>query len=139
VGPSTESTPDPTDRTAVSVLVIDDDRDTRELISQILERAGYTAVTAADGREALARLRSFRPAVIMLDVCMPVMDGAEFREVQRRDRDLLGIPTVVMTAAGKAVEPMLDLAVEQTLRKPIHIRDLLAIVERHCPKPVPGA
>ena len=99
------------------------------MLSLVLARAGYTVITAANGREALEVLRTMRPEMILLDVCMPVMDGAQFRQEQRRNRDWLRIPTVVMT--GAADEPVLDVAVELALRKPIKSRDLLAIVARH--------
>jgi CheY-like chemotaxis protein len=113
----------------VSALVIDDDTDARELLAEVIERAGYSVVTAADGREALELLRTVRPSVIFVDLSMPIMDGAEFREAQRRSREWISIPTVVMT--GTCEEPQLDLAVEQTLHKPVRVSDLLAIVRRH--------
>jgi CheY-like chemotaxis protein len=111
-------------------LIVDDDPESVEVIHEILAREGYDVETAANGADALALLDSIRPALIFLDVQMPVMDGAEFRQVQRRDRDLIRIPTIVMTAA--AVEPLLDLAVEETLRKPVRKDELLRIVRRHC-------
>lgn len=114
----------------VSVLVVDDDPDARELMEMFLTKEGYTVRTACNGREALELLQTIRPSLILLDVQMPVMDGMEFREHQRRDRALLSIPTVVLT--GAAVEPMLDLAVDEALRKPVRGVDLLAIVRRHC-------
>jgi len=113
-----------------SVLVVDDDPDERDLVAGICEHAGFTVATAADGREALDLLARDAPELIILDVCMPIMGGAEFRAEQRRDRRLLEIPTVVMT--GGDDDPFLDLAVERTLRKPFKARDLLAIVRRHC-------
>lgn len=114
----------------IGALVVDDDEDSRMMLADIIERAGYTVATVGDGRQALEVLRSVRPELILLDVCMPEMDGPTFRQVQRRNRAWLSIPTVVMT--GAAEEPMLDLAVEETLRKPIHANDVLAIVNRHC-------
>lgn len=115
---------------AVSVLVVDDDPEAREMMVAILERAGYTAVTAANGLEAVEALHHVRPELILLDVCMPICDGAEFRQAQRRNKDWLKIPTIVMT--GIEAEPVLDVAVEDALRKPIRARDLLALAERHC-------
>lgn len=112
------------------VLVVDDDPDVRDMMDAVLTNAGYAVETAENGYEALALLRSIRPAMIFLDVNMPMMDGPEFRAAQRRDPDLLSIPTVVMTAG--AVDPMLDSDVEQTLRKPARKAELLAIVQRHC-------
>ncbi len=114
----------------IGALVVDDDEDSRMMLAEIIERAGYTVATVGDGRQALEVLQSIRPEVILLDVCMPEMDGPTFRQVQRRNRAWLSIPTIVMT--GAAEEPMLDLAVEETLRKPVQMKDVLAIVQRHC-------
>jgi CheY-like chemotaxis protein len=124
----------PADAPDGCVLVIDDDPDIRDMMDAILTKSGYVVVTAADGDEALRLVRSMRPALIFLDIQMPVVDGAAFREAQRRDAALIRIPTVVMTAAD--VEPFLDLAVVETLRKPAHLEDVLRIARQHC---VPAA
>ena len=113
-----------------SVLVVDDDDDTSDLLASSLCRAGYAVQTASNGAEALALLRANIPDVILLDIEMPVMDGAEFRQSQRRDRRLLDIPTIVMT--GSANEPQLDLAVAHTLRKPFRTKDLLSLLAGYC-------
>lgn len=113
----------------VSALVIDDDPDARELLSAIATKVGYTIATAQNGRDGLELLRTISPGVIFVDLRMPIMSGAEFREAQRRNREWLSIPTVVMT--GTSEEPLLDLAVEQTLRKPVRASELLAIIARH--------
>lgn len=115
---------------AVAVLVVDDDAEERELVASIIASAGYSVVTASDGREALDLLHRVQPELIVLDVCMPIMDGAEFRVEQRRRLDWLRIPTVVMT--GGDDETQLDLAVAHTLHKPFRARDLLAVVREHC-------
>ena len=117
----------------VSVLIVEDEQDTRELLELLVSKAGYSVRTAENGQEALNLLETIRPSLILLDVQMPVMDGAEFRQAMRRDRSLLSIPTVVLT--GAAVEPMLDIAVDEALRKPVKSADLLAIVRRHCGEP----
>jgi CheY-like chemotaxis protein len=113
--------------------VIDDEVDTRDMLCVILSRAGYSVVTARDGRDALAHLRSIRPEMILLDIQMPIMDGAEFRQAQRHDCELIRIPTVVMT--GSKEEPVLDVGVADVLHKPFRARELLAIVNRHCTPP----
>jgi two-component system OmpR family response regulator len=117
---------------SVAVLIVDDDEDARDMLAVLIERAGYSVTTAANGREALDRLRTLKPELILLDVCMPVMDGPTFRQEQRRHWEWLRIPTVVMT--GAAEEPVLDVAVEQALRKPVHAAQVLALVGRHCTK-----
>jgi CheY-like chemotaxis protein len=68
--------------------------------------------------------------MILLDIQMPVMDGAEFRQAQRRNPELLRVPTVVMT--GSKEEPLLDMSVVETLIKPFRRDELLAIVARYC-------
>ncbi|HEY6034142.1 MAG TPA: response regulator, partial [Kofleriaceae bacterium] len=103
--------------TAVDVLLVDDEQDVRDLVSEILSRAGYTVRTASDGRDAIEVLDHVRPSVIIMDLQMPIMNGAEFRQAQRRNREWIKIPTVVMT--GTTDEPLLDLAIEETLKKPV--------------------
>ena len=117
--------------TAVDVLLVDDEEDVRMLITEILSRAGYTVRTAADGRDAIEKLDHITPSVIIMDLQMPVMNGAEFRQAQRRNREWIKIPTVVMT--GTTDEPLLDLAIEETLKKPVRAVKLLEIVGRHAP------
>src|SRR5262245_51372608 len=114
----------------VGVLVVDDDDDARETLAGLIRNAGFSAATARDGREALDQLRTVRPQLILLVVVMPRMDGATFRQEQRRHRDWIRIPTIVMT--GVADEPVLDVAVEDILRKPIRARIILDLVRRHC-------
>jgi len=116
---------------AVSVLVIDDDDDGRELMADALRRAGYSVCTASNGQEGLDRLREVHPEVIFLDVNMPIMDGPHFRQAQRQDEKLLGIPTVVMTSDAR-LNPVLDIAIERTLRKPVKVGELISIAAAYC-------
>jgi CheY-like chemotaxis protein len=112
----------------VSALVIEDDDDARELLADLIARAGYSVRTARDGHEAVELLRIIRPHVIFVDLEMPIMSGAEFRRLQCRNREWRKIPTVIIT--GTNSEP-LDLAIEATLLKPVPTKDLLDIVRRH--------
>ena len=114
------------------VLIVEDNEVTRDVMALILESDGYQVSTAANGRSALERLRGGdRPCVILLDLMMPVMDGWQFREEQRRDRALADIPVVVCTAAGEAAQKA-ALGVADLLSKPVEADDLLAAVRRHC-------
>lgn len=115
---------------SVSVLVIDDDIDTHDMLSVLLAHAGYSVATACNGREALRMLASLRPEVILLDVEMPVMTGPQFREAQRRDKDLIRIPTIVMT--GSKEEPQLDPGIADVLHKPFRSKQLVAAISRYC-------
>lgn len=112
------------------ILIIDDDPEVRDVMSGVIEAAGYDVITASDGEEGLARIEEQHPSLIFLDIEMPVMNGLEFRQHQRHDPDLIRIPTIVMT--GSDIEPMLDLAVEETLRKPARLRDILDLVRQYC-------
>jgi CheY-like chemotaxis protein len=113
----------------VDVLIIDDEADVRDLLSDVISRAGYTVRTACDGLAAIDVLHDVRPNVIIMDLQMPVMNGAAFREAQRHNREWIRIPTVVMT--GTTDETQLDPAVEETLRKPVRSQKILDIVRRH--------
>ena len=116
------------------ILIVDDDRDLREALSEILRDEGYDVAGAADGGEALDRLRRdfHRPALILLDLTMPVMNGWQFREEQRRDPDLSAIPVVVLSAGDHLPEQMGPLGIQEYVRKPIELDHLLAAIERYC-------
>src|SRR5438270_1231539 len=81
-----------------SVLVVDDHPDTGEVLSRLLQRRGYDAVAALSGEEALARLSGALPSVIVLDVAMPGMNGAELLRQIRADPRLKDVPVVVFSA-----------------------------------------
>ena len=67
-----------------TVLIIDDDAATRGMLTRVLNAEGYDTITAQNGAEAVRRLVEVKPCVILLDFEMPVMDGHDFREVQKR-------------------------------------------------------
>ena len=95
-----EERPRPRDESAV-VLVVEDDKDIRELIQLCLESDGLEVVTASDGREALARVEEVRPDAILLDLMMPEVDGWEvIRTLKARDDDIADVPVFMMTAYG---------------------------------------
>ena len=87
------------------VLVVDDDEDIRSIVRDTLETEGYTVEAAANGIEALERLKTPpRPALILLDLAMPLMDGMTLLAELERRKQLAGIQVVVMTAASASVE-----------------------------------
>jgi CheY-like chemotaxis protein len=88
----------------------------------VLEWEGYRVAGAGDGREALDFLRGGgRPSLILLDMMLPVLDGAQFREEQRRDPALAGVPVVVISALDAADCP----AAAAHVRKPFAAEELL--------------
>lgn len=128
-------TPLSSTETSVSVLVIDDDRDIREILDEILVSEGYSVVTAGNGVEALESLKNVKPSLILLDLNMPVMDGFEFRSIQRSDPAIALIPTVVISALYQMRQLIVDLAVDDALAKPVALEHLLRVVRRYCESP----
>jgi CheY-like chemotaxis protein len=109
------------------VLLVEDDELLRGAMKMVLEWEGYRVACAGDGMEALDYLRSGgRPAVILLDVMLPVLDGRQFREEQRRDPALAAVPVVVVSALDAADCP--DAAAH--IRKPFAPQDLLEAISR---------
>jgi CheY-like chemotaxis protein len=115
------------------VLVVDDDADVRAALAEILEIHGYVVASAANGKEALALLReaAARPAVIVLDVLMPEMDGWQFRAEQKKDPALAAIPVVVVSAMRNA--DGFDAAA--VFHKPVNVDRLLAALDQICSSP----
>ncbi len=114
------------------VLVVDDDMAMRQSIEWLLEGNGFTVVTAADGGEALERLREgLEPCLILLDLTMRGMDGFEFRKMQMQDPKLAAIPLVICSAGGKP-GPMRELRAAAYLEKPFQAESLLKLVEQYC-------
>jgi CheY-like chemotaxis protein len=105
---------DPADAKRINVLIVDDERDIRETLGELLADEGFGVEAAWNGETALARLEAgFRPDVIILDLMMPVMDGPTFRTLQRSHPALANIPVVGLSAA-----PAADADFE-VLRKPL--------------------
>jgi len=110
-------------RDGPSVLIIDDDSDSREALAELLTDQGYVVSAAANGAEGLVYLRSGKRAhVILLDLMMPDVDGWDFRVEQKRDPALAAIPVVVISGAGKLLDA------EYALRKPLDVQALLALL-----------
>ena len=86
------------DTIAGPVLIVEDDAETRLMLRRIVEREGWEAVEAKNGRVAFERLETCSPSVILLDLMMPVMDGFEFLEQLRMDERWSDIPVIVVTA-----------------------------------------
>ena len=111
--------------------MVDDDRDIRDALCELLEDEGYRAVSASNGQEALVYLNSREPpCVILLDLMMPVMDGWEFRRRQQSDPRWSQIPVVVITAAGKYGAS--SIAAEQILPKPLQLDRVLEALAQYC-------
>ena len=117
-----------------NILVVDDDAALRNTLVEALEGEGYRTTSASNGLEALERLRGEKtpPAVILLDMMMPVMDGWAFRDEQQRDPQLAEIPVVVFSAQGNVKEMASEVSASAYLKKPVTLKELLAILGKFC-------
>jgi len=118
----------------MSILVVDDDAGIRQLLTVFLEHNGYHAMSVPNGLEALTYLHNSvdLPQLILLDLMMPVMDGAEFRRAQHEDPRLAPIAVVVMSAAENIQAQAPTLTADAYIPKPIDFDVLLPLVEQYC-------
>jgi len=125
--PTRERTPPPVGK---SVLLVEDDRDTRESLIELLDAEGYRTIAVENGAEALAYLSSHRPCLIIADFVMPDMGGGDLVKAVKGSETLRDIPIVILTAASKYMMGG-DLSVP-VLSKPISLNALLAVLRQHC-------
>ncbi|MBI4787010.1 MAG: response regulator transcription factor [Chloroflexi bacterium] len=109
------------------ILVVDDDHKIVELAKMYLEKDGYRVVTAYDGRAALERARRDKPALIVLDLLLPEMDG---RDVCRALRAESSVPIIMLTARAEDADKLvgLELGADDYITKPCNFRELVARV-----------
>jgi CheY-like chemotaxis protein len=112
-----------------TVLVVDDDRGVRELLTRSLSFEGFDVMEAANGRDALTQLRTGRrPGVIVLDLRMPVMDGWAFRVAQRADPRIARIPVVILSGAD--AHRFQEIEAVAALEKPVSLSQLADCLHR---------
>ncbi len=119
---------------SASILVVEDDPDLLALEEMILTDAGYPVRTASDGRAALARVADEMPALVLLDMRMPGMNGWDFAR-EFRARHGRAAPIVVVTAAENARARAEEIGAEGWLAKPFEIGDVLRAAERWAGRP----
>jgi DNA-binding response OmpR family regulator len=113
---------------AARILVVDDEADIRTLLRDLLERAGFEVDEAPTGREALRALAAAPPALVLLDVSMPELDGYQTLE---RIRDLSDVPVIMLTARAQELEKVrgLSAGADDYVAKPFGRQELLARVQ----------
>ena len=111
------------------ILVVDDDPEILAMLRDFLESEGLAVRTAANGAEALDALDHVAPALILLDMRMPVLDGWAFAE--RFHERALTYPIVVMTAAESARRWAEEIGATGYIAKPFDVDELLETIERH--------
>jgi DNA-binding response OmpR family regulator len=110
---------------ARTILVVDDEPTLRETLAEALDADGFRVVTAADGREALARFREHRPELVVLDLMLPELSGIEVCRIIRQESD---VPILMLTARSSEVDKIvgLELGADDYVTKPFSLRELSA-------------
>jgi CheY-like chemotaxis protein len=114
----------------VDVLLVEDDRDFRDVVVLLLSREGFRVSTADDGAEALVRLKEHHPSVLLVDLMLPRMTGEAFRAEQLARDDLANIPFVVISARedGRAVADRLR--ADAFIPKPADFEEIVSLVRQ---------
>jgi two-component system response regulator MprA len=113
---------------SVTVLVVDDDPDSRTLLEFGLSLEGYAVRSAADGAAGLESARLFHPDVILLDLAMPIMDGFAFRAAQLDDPGLARIPVICVSGRHDADEATRTLKLAGCVAKPFALDEIVLLI-----------
>ena len=113
---------------AISVLIVEDDPNIRELLQLYLEKGGYAVTLAADGGQGLEKFRAIKPNLVLLDVMMPVMDGWTVCKAIRQESNT---PVIMLTAKGETDDKVTGLrsGADDYVTKPFEMKELLARIE----------
>jgi two-component system phosphate regulon response regulator PhoB len=114
------------------ILLVDDEPDALEVLGFKLRQAGYNALLAKDGARAIALARDERPALIVLDLMLPEVDGLEVCKILRRDPNTAAIPIIMLTARAAEMDRVLglELGADDYVTKPFSPRELLLRIKK---------
>ena len=109
------------------ILVVDDEPNIAEALVYALRKNGYQAEVATNGKEALDKVKAKKPALILMDIMMPVMDGITATKALRQDEHIRDLPVVMVTARGKEsdIVKSLDCGADDYVIKPFAVKDIL--------------
>ena len=114
-----------------TILIVDDEREIRELLRYNLEREGYHVLTAQAGEEGLARIFSARPDLVLLDLLLPGLNGLEVLREVRNEPSTRDLPILLLTARGAEMDKLLgfERGADDYITKPFSPREVLARVD----------
>jgi len=114
------------------ILVVDDESEAVELVEFNLKQSGYEVVTAADGEEALKKAKATLPALVVLDLMLPEIDGLEVCKLLRRDPATARIPILMLTAKAAEIDRVLGLEIgaDDYVTKPFSPRELVLRIKK---------
>ena len=117
-----------------TVLIVEDDPDSREMFLELLRGAGYSVIAARNGKDAMTFLSANAPPdVVLLDMFMPEMDGWQFRRAQETDPRLASIPVIVVSAVRTAAASAVRSGAAAFLQKPVAPGELLDAIAKLWP------
>ena len=121
---------------AKKILVVDDETNLLQMISQTLTKAGYSVTTSEDGKDALEKVTQSRPDIIILDIMMPYLDGFEVLQALRRKQETRNIPVIFLTAKNNDMDIFKgwQAGVNCYLIKPFNPSELVKYVKQNLKK-----
>jgi CheY-like chemotaxis protein len=122
-------------KSAKKILLVEDNDDVRELLAQFMKRLGYTVFEAATGLKAIDLTSTVRPDLIMMDLRLPEMNGADAMARLKADPSNRGIPLLVITAYGAGIDTRraLDAGAAEILHKPVDVTTLRNVLRQYLP------
>ena len=113
------------------ILIVDDEADTRDFLTIVLNRAGYTVLLAKDGLEGISQVEENHPDLILSDITMPNLDGIEMVKRLRQMPEYSGVPVLVMSAYGMGkLTEALEAGADHALLKPVNCASLIETVKK---------
>ena len=112
------------------ILVIDDERDIREMFQRLLSEWSYEVLTAANGQEGLSLMEQELPDLVILDIAMPLMNGYQFLEKVKEDRRMKHIPVITISGVDTDIDRLKELGTDEFLSKPFSSTVLLETIQR---------
>jgi DNA-binding response OmpR family regulator len=114
-----------------SILIVEDEKEIRDLLAHYLRKEGFQPLVAHDGEEGLAKARTEKPDLVLLDILLPKMDGLELLRKLRGDRETARIPVAMLTAKGDETDRIvgLELGADDYIPKPFSPREVVARIK----------
>ena len=116
---------------SLPILVVDDDQAMRKMLETVLLDEGYSVLLARNGKEGLEIAAQQRPALVLLDLMMPVMDGWQFLDAIKQRPEFDGLPVLLLSASRQLVSTARDNPVKGFLPKPFELAKLLAYIDEY--------
>ncbi len=116
---------------AMKILVVDDEKNIRELLGFNLEKEGYKVIYAANGEQAIELIETEQPNLLILDLMLPIIDGLDVCKRTKSNNKTMGIPIIMLTARADEIDKIigLEMGADDYITKPFSTREMLARVK----------